>query len=81
VYVDYTGMAHRDDITAHIENLDSAQTRRLTSRIARACWPGGPADRTEPSALQWVRLWRPHHGRQSGLTPCACATGRCLVCN
>lgn len=49
---------------------------RLIARV----WPTGAADRTHPAATQWVRRWGPHRIAATPL-PCACATGRCEVCN
>ena len=37
----------------------STESRRLTALILGACWPGGPEDRTERAALDWLRRWRP----------------------
>jgi hypothetical protein len=55
-------------------------SRRLTARILCRCWPGGPGDRTEPSALAWVAQWRPE--REAATIPvCSCFSGRCSVCN
>lgn len=52
----------------------------LASSLLSRCWPGGTSDRTETSALAWVRQWGP---RAAGATPpaCSCAQGRCAVCN
>jgi len=71
-----------DDIPGLILAARSVETRRMLVRAARAAWPGGPSDRTEPAALEWVRRWRPRHPVSGADIPaCACATGRCLVCN
>jgi hypothetical protein len=52
----------------------------LTARVIAWCWPGGPDDRSDRVALEWVRRWRPE---KSGarLPLCSCETGRCAVCN
>jgi hypothetical protein len=56
------------------------ELHRATDLILAAYWPGGLADRTEPAALPWVRRWRP--GRACVSVPaCACAAGRCPICN
>jgi hypothetical protein len=74
---------HDDLIRDHITRLaqrDEQAGRELTARVAGHCWPGGPADRTEPAALRWLRHWRP--GRALAPIPvCSCANGRCAVCN
>jgi hypothetical protein len=52
---------------------------QVAMELLRRCWPRG-GDRTDPAALGWVRRWRPE---RAALSPpaCACATGRCAVCN
>jgi hypothetical protein len=70
-----------DDIRQQIESARSARDgRNAIEWLARACWPGGADDRSEPGALNWLRRWRPV---VLGAAPsaCSCATGRCTVCN
>jgi hypothetical protein len=70
-------------IAAHIESVSGRpliETDRLVTRIVRACWPGGAGDRLEPAAVEWVRRWRPR-GSAASAPACACAAGRCLLCN
>jgi hypothetical protein len=76
---------HRDReiVVSHIQSLAArkqGESTQLALRIGRYCWPGGPADRTEPGARDWVRRWGPR-----GIVPtrarCSCADGRCAVCN
>ena len=55
------------------------ETERLAMELVQRCWPPG-GDRTDPAALGWVRRWRPERAALS-LPACACATGRCAVCN
>jgi hypothetical protein len=72
-----------DPIHDHIAaaaNRPAAETRRLTSRIAARCWPGGGSDRSEPAAVAWLRQWRPSKVGAK-LPACSCAAGRCPVCN
>jgi len=38
------------------------------------------ADRSSPVASEWLRRWRPAP-MPLALPDCACATGRCGVCN
>jgi hypothetical protein len=69
-------------IAAHIESVSArpeADTARLVAELLRRCWPGGPSDRTEPEALEWVR----RSGPRVGAVPqaCSCAEGRCELCN
>jgi hypothetical protein len=74
-----------DSIRAHVENAvaaDDVEARRMTERIADACWPGGALDRTEPAARHWLARWRP--ARFAVAVPvCSCAPGggRCVICN
>ena len=73
----------QDDIRDHIRRAARRETpagRGISVRIIGACWPGGPADRTEPVALLWVSRWRPLAAGTS-LPVCTCHTGHCLVCN
>jgi hypothetical protein len=77
--------AHPSDqaIAAHIESVSAradSDTDRLVSTMLGRCWPGGPGDRTETVARQWLSRWRP---RVAGAVPpvCSCPAGRCGVCN
>jgi hypothetical protein len=74
---------HDDFIRDHIARLaagDQQVDRLLMDGAAEQCWPGGAADRTEPVARLWLRLWRP--ARTAAILPvCSCAAGRCSVCN
>jgi hypothetical protein len=76
-------MRDEDSIREHIASVtarDELETASLARRIQRACWPGGPGDRTEPSARRWLERWRP--ARAGGPVPvCSCAHGNCSVCN
>jgi hypothetical protein len=76
------GDSRNDDVLAHIESIASRSyfdTEQLADSLNARSWPGG-GDRSEPSALAWVRRWRPN-----GPTPapqlCGCSSGRCLLCN
>jgi hypothetical protein len=66
-----------DEIRRHLE---PGAAGAMTARLLHACWPGGPHDRTERAALQWLRRWRPER-LGAALPVCSCATGRCTVCN
>jgi hypothetical protein len=73
----------RDELHHHIESagpIGGADSRRLASLIVGGCWPGGPADRTERIALEWLRQWRPEQMAPE-LPVCSCWTRRCLLCN
>ena len=76
-------MRDEDRIREHIATViarDEAETASLVRRIQRVCWPGGPGDRSEPSARRWLQRWHP--ARAAGPVPaCSCAHGRCRVCN
>ena len=55
-------------------------SRRAVRRLQADCWPGGSADRAEPAAMEWLSRWHP--ARAAAATPiCACASGRCAICN
>jgi hypothetical protein len=41
---------------------------------------GSANDRHEPAAAEWVRRWRPARAA-APLPSCACAAGRCGICN
>ena len=67
----------------HISSISArgeSETDRLVSAMFGRCWPGGPDDRADRGALEWVRRWGPR--RVAPLSyPCSCAAGRCRVCN
>jgi hypothetical protein len=72
-----------DDIRAHIESIatrSNSESRRLAQHLNRRSWPGGADDHTEPIALGWLQQWHPS-GPAPATPLCACASGRCLVCN
>ena len=52
----------------------------LADELLRHCWPGGQADRTEPVARGWLRMWGPVKVIAS-VPACTCAHGHCTVCN
>jgi hypothetical protein len=73
----------REELLHHIESvgpLGRADSRRLASLMLSACWPGGPEDRTERVALDWLRHWHPEP-LAAELPACSCETGRCVLCN
>ena len=72
-----------DELRRHLRSLSPAalgEVRALRAQIVEGCWPGGSHDRFEPSAREWLRRWHPERAG-IGLPRCACATGRCGVCN
>jgi hypothetical protein len=73
----------REELRHHIDSAapgGGTESRRLAALIMSACWPGGPEDRTERAALDWLRRWRP--GQITAELPaCSCSTGRCVLCN
>jgi hypothetical protein len=72
-----------DELRQHIDSAGARggrDARRIASLIFGACWPGGPADRSEHAARAWLRKWRPDR-IAAELPACSCSTGRCLVCN
>ncbi|HMJ32440.1 MAG TPA: hypothetical protein VK501_00880 [Baekduia sp.] len=72
-----------DDPRRHIAAIagrTESESQHLVAFMQRTCWPGGSQDRRDPTALAWVRRWRP--GRAGAEIPvCSCAQGRCVVCN
>jgi hypothetical protein len=73
----------RDELRFHIESAATAGSgdlRRLASLIVGSCWPGGPEDRTERIALEWLRRWHPER-TAADLPACSCDTGHCVLCN
>jgi hypothetical protein len=73
----------RDELRHHIElasPFGDSYSRRLTSLIIRACWPGGPDDRTERLALDALRRWHPMQ-LVAELPECSCDAGHCVLCN
>ena len=74
----------RDDLHHHIKSVSplgsTTDQRELTSLLVDACWPGGPEDRVEPVALEWLRHWQPEQLALE-LPKCSCANGRCVLCS
>ena len=75
--MDQDELRHHIDLASPFGHADS---RRLTLLIIRACWPGGPEDRTEPLALDALRRWHPVRS-SAELPECSCDTGQCVLCN
>ena len=73
----------RDELSHYIESAffrGREDERRLASLLVGSCWPGGPEDRSEPVALDWLRRWHPKPAALE-LPACSCATGRCVICS
>ncbi len=73
----------REELQKHLDSAaprGGTEARRLASLIVGACWPGGPADRSERAALDWLRHWRPDQ-IHAELPECSCSTGHCVLCN
>jgi hypothetical protein len=68
-------------LVSAIDTRTSYQTDWITRALMGGAWPGGHADRTYSSAAEWVRHWGPPRMREPYRNDCACAHGRCLVCN
>jgi len=80
-----SGTMGHEDRKALVAELVETLNRRgpldagLDRSVARL-WPGGPADRSESSAREWLRRWAPK--RLEAAPPvCGCAHGQCAVCN
>jgi hypothetical protein len=52
---------------------------RPLAHLRTRCWPGG-GDRLSRGAVAWLRGWGPHRTTLDA-PACACAAGRCGVCN
>ena len=73
----------REELRHHIASAAPSaggESERLAALIISACWPGGPADRTERVALDWLRQWRPEQ-IGADLPACSCPSGHCVLCN
>ena len=71
-------------VAAVVEAIDTRttdQTAWMLWALVRGAWPGGPADRSNPAAAEWVRRWGPARLDRSQLADCSCEIGRCTVCN
>jgi hypothetical protein len=67
-------------VARHLAALATGDDARTAAELMRGAWPGGPADRREPAAAEWLRRWRPARAFAAGAA-CGCAAGRCAVCN
>ena len=69
----------RQLISSLLDRADERAPSLLGDLVGR-CWPGGGADRSEPTAREWLRRWAP---KQLPLRPpeCSCPAGRCSACN
>jgi hypothetical protein len=77
------GTMDYNELREHIESVAGRQEPgpiSLAARLAASCWPSGSEDRTDPTALEWVRRWRPEKAG-TPLPSCSCVTGRCGLCN
>jgi hypothetical protein len=68
-------------ILAAMRPVTSLDARAFSAGVRNACWPGD-GDRHQPSAVEWVRRWRPERAAPANQLPiCACSTGHCVICN
>jgi hypothetical protein len=70
-------------IAALVDSISSrtdSEADCLASALMGRHWPGGGADRTHPTALDWVRRWGPQRSGHA-LPSCSCAEGHCGLCN
>jgi len=63
-----------------ISGRTDAEADSLVAALMRRHWPSGGADRTDPTALDWVRRWGPKRSARP-LLDCSCAEGPCGLCN
>jgi hypothetical protein len=71
-----------DTIDIHIRaaSRPGVERQRLLEDLVDYCWPGGPADQSDPVARGWLRHFASI--RPIGELPaCECELGRCPVCN
>ncbi|HTU87689.1 MAG TPA: hypothetical protein VMF57_19070 [Solirubrobacteraceae bacterium] len=77
----------REELRHHIDSValgEEPTAQQLASLFLGECWPGGPEDRTERAALDWLRRWHPDAAAaasEAELPRCSCSTGRCVLCN
>lgn len=76
-----------DDSLTHELALHIRAARRpeheallLADQLLRHCWPGGQADRSEPVARGWLRMWGPVKVI-ANVPACTCPSGHCTICN
>jgi hypothetical protein len=72
----------RDTVEVHIRAAarSELESLMLADELLRHCWPGGQADRTEPIARGWLRMWGPVKVVTT-VPACGCASGYCTICN
>ena len=71
-------------VAALVEAIDSRtsyQSDWIMRALVGGAWPGGHADRSYPTAAEWVRRWGPVRVSEDYLGDCSCEHGRCAVCN
>jgi hypothetical protein len=71
-----------DELHEHVRAARKSdfQSLLLADELLRYCWPGGQADRTEPIARGWLRMWGPVKVI-AAVPVCGCQYGRCTICN
>ena len=60
----YLSSVTPDELRQHLDLAapwGGSESWRLAALIVGACWPGGPEDRTERAARDWLRRWRTEH--------------------
>jgi phosphopantothenoylcysteine synthetase/decarboxylase len=77
------GTMDDEELREHItlaSNGDQFRLQGLTAEIVASCWPGGSQDRSDRTATEWLRRWRPE--KVGAVLPaCSCVNGHCAVCN
>ena len=73
----HTEWTIEEHIRAAVRPMD--ETARLTRALTASCWPSGTADRTDPVARGWLRMWGPIRVVVD-VPACQCAQGRCKLC-
>jgi hypothetical protein len=72
----------RGSVALHVRRAarPGSESGRLLRDLDGICWPGGPQDRTEPLARDWLSLWGPEL-LPAEMPVCRCSEGCCQICN
>jgi hypothetical protein len=68
------------ELVEAISGRTDGESAGLSRLLVAHAWPGGTFDRTDRVASDWLSRWHPSRAAAE-VVACACATGRCFVCN